>query len=134
MIILQRVPRSLKETNSQNSLRGPAVPSLNPSGLVSDCSPLSLPSLPGLLALPWTCQAQAHLKAYVLPVPSSWNVLLPDNLREHFPIPLIPCLEEPHLTIHLICTSKSSLPVSLYIDLCIFPQHLPSMLALHNIL
>lgn len=76
----------------------------------------------------------------ILPVRSSWNVLLPDTVMAHLPTPFIPCLDEPHLTIHLICTptprgtSKSSLPISLYRFMYIFPQHLPSMLPLHNIL
>lgn len=62
----------------------------------------------------------------ILPVLSSWNVLLPDILVAPLQTPFIPCLEEPQLTIHLICTpaprgtSKSSLPVSLSIDSCIF--------------
>lgn len=122
----QRVTSPEQPTRSRCYEQPMKVPSLKLSGLVSDCSPC-LSSLPGLLALPWTCQVQAHLKAYAVPAPSSWNVLLPDILREHPPSPLVPCLEEPHLICHLICTptprstSKSCLTVSLYIDLCYFP-------------
>lgn len=132
MIILQRVPCSLKESNSQDSPRGSAVPTLNLSGLVSGCSPCASPaSLASSLfhehaysscSLFLKCSSPRYPRG---PSPNSFHSLLRRASADH---PFI-LYSRPKRYFQILSTS-----LSFYRFMYIFPQHLPPVLPLHTIL